>query len=144
MFYSDRVCQSWSCSYFTGEMSVFVIPLSFFSKVLSWLSPVGKRWCHVFLCSNQDLAKFESKPDDSCGLFAYAARTVNHIRSHHTHKTLMISCRRVFGLLIISYLVTNIQCNSDSLVYIIALTQSVEFVREKLFSCLTPNHISVV
>lgn len=50
------------------------------SLVWSGRGSAGKRWCHIFLCTNQDCTAFESESDYSCCLV-----TVSQMWWNHTH-----------------------------------------------------------
>lgn len=53
------IVQTVSASISHERFSVFFITSELFSPVWSGRQRAGKRWCHPFLCTNQDLARFE-------------------------------------------------------------------------------------
>ncbi len=75
--------------YFAWQISVCVLFLPF---SLAWSGRVwvGKRWCHILLCTNQNLAVFKSKCDDTREVVCSCCQaTVNQIWSNHTHTARM-------------------------------------------------------
>lgn len=68
--------------------TVLVISLFFpwLSLVWSWQGSARKRWCHIFLCTNQDSAFFLNKNEVTVErLFVDVARTVNQIWQVYLH-----------------------------------------------------------
>ncbi len=67
--HTNFFCQSYSnFSHFTWEtVHIFCFVLSvLYSVVWRWWGSVGKRWCHLFLCTIPDLTTFKSESNNSC------------------------------------------------------------------------------